>query len=81
MLEVLGRLQGHSACFVWWPEDAEAASYAMQRPLKLTVPTEPVDATPVRSELAWVVRCRLDQWRRCTTFAALLPSRHVVEAE
>src|SRR5437588_5300528 len=45
-LEVLCRLRGRSACFVWWPEDEEAASYAMQGPLKMKVPIEPVDATP-----------------------------------
>jgi hypothetical protein len=74
-LEVLCRLEGRSACFVWVPEDEEAASYAMQGPLKFKVPVEAVDAIPVRWSWLWAARCWLNQWRRCVTFAELLPSR------
>ena len=55
-LELFCRLEGRSACFVWWPEDEEAASYAMQGPLKLKVPTEPIDAVPVRWGWLWAAR-------------------------
>ena len=78
-LEVLCRLDGRSACFVWVPEDDEAASYAMQGPLKLKVPMHPVEASPVRSGLAWRWLRWYRQWRRCVRFAELLPLR--AEAE
>jgi len=74
-LEVLCRLGGRSACFVWVPEDEEAASYAMQGPLKLKVPMQPVEARAVRSALRWWWLRRSHQWRRCVRFAELLPLR------
>lgn len=74
-LEVLCRVGGRSACFVWVPEDDEAASYAMQGPLKLKAPTHPVEASQVRSGLAWRWRCWYHRWRRCVRFADMLPLR------
>ena len=78
-LEVLCRLDGRSACFVWVPEDDEAASYAMQGPLKLKVPMHPVEASPVRSGLAWRWLRWYHRLRGCVRFAKLLPLR--AEAE
>ena len=78
-LEVLCRLGGKSACFVWVPEDDAAASYAMQGPLKLKVPIHPVQATAVRSSLSWRWRCWCHSRRRCIRFAEMLPLRAVAE--
>lgn len=78
-LEVLCRLGGRSACFVWVPEDDEAASSAMQGPLKLKAPLDPVEATVVRSRWAWRWLCWSHRWRRCLRFAELLPLRSQAE--
>jgi hypothetical protein len=78
-LEVLCRLGGRSACFVWVPEDDGAASNAMQGPLKLKVPANPVEASAVRSGLAWRWLRWYHRRRRCVRFAELLPRR--AEAE
>jgi hypothetical protein len=74
-LDVLCRLGGRPVCYVWVPGDPLAASYAMQGPLKLKVPADPIDAAPVRSRWVWAVRRRLNVWLRCVTFAEELPSR------
>jgi hypothetical protein len=78
-LEVVCRLGGRSACYVWVPEDDEEASYAMQRPIKLMVPAEPVEGFPVRSRLRWRWLRWYHRWRRCVRFADRLPSRAEVE--
>jgi len=78
-LEAVCRLGGRSACYVWVPEDDEDASYAMQRPLKLMMPAEPVEGIPVRSGLWWRWLCWLHRRRQCVRFAERLPLRAEVE--
>lgn len=80
-LEVLCRIANRSVCFVWWPKNAQEASYAMQGPLKLKVPMEPTYAIPVRGRWLWAARCWLNRYRLCVTFAGLLPSRRGLIAE
>jgi hypothetical protein len=77
-LEVLCRVEGRSACFVWVPKDKLDAEYAMQGPLKFKVPMNPVDASMVRSSFLWRWRCWLNKWRLCATLSELLPSREEV---
>ena len=79
-LAVLCRVGSRSVCYVWAPENEDAASYAMQGPLKLQVPSPPLDARPVRSGLVWLGLRLLNHWRRCVTFSAMLPSRMAVPA-
>ena len=69
------RLGDQSACYVWVPEDDEAASYAMQTPLKLSVPSSPSIALPVVSSLRWRWLTLTNRWHRCTRFLKSLPSR------
>ncbi len=78
-LEVLGRLEGRSACFVYWPENEEAASYAMQGPLKLKVPAETINIIPVRWRWQWAAQCWLNRRRQCDFFSTLLPSRGALD--
>ncbi|MEW4571493.1 hypothetical protein AB1L88_26765, partial [Tautonia sp. JC769] len=79
-LAVLCRVGSHSVCYAWAPEDEQAASYAMQGPLKFQVPSPPMDASPVRSGIAWFGLRLLNRWRHCVTFSASLPSRKAVTA-
>jgi len=78
-LEVVCRLGERSVCYVWVPENDEDASYAMQRPLKIMVPKEPVKGFPVRSRLRWRLLCWYHRWRGCVRFADMLPLRTEVE--
>ena len=79
-LAVLCRVGGRPVCYVWAPEDQQAASYAMQGPLKLQITSPPPDARPIRSGVVWLGLCLLNRWRRCVTFSAELPSREAVRA-
>ena len=75
-LEILCRLEGRSACYVWVARDREDASYAMQPSgLRLSVPCDPIDAIPVGSSLIWEWQRRANTRRRCETSAASVPSR------
>ncbi len=74
-MKVLCRLGSQSVCFVWVPENDEAASYAMQGPLKLKVPMDPVNGSAVRSVLRWQWLRWVHLRRRCERFAELLPLR------
>jgi hypothetical protein len=78
-LEVVCRLGGRSVCYVWVPEYDEDASYAMQRPLKIMTPVEPVEGFAVHSGLRWRWLCLDHRWRRCVRLADRLPLRAEVE--
>ena len=79
-IEMLCRVGGRTACYVWVPEDDAAASYAMQRPLGIKMPHDPVAATSVRSKLKWQFLKSYHRWRRCRRFAELLPARETATA-
>jgi hypothetical protein len=75
-LEVLCRLEGRSVCYVWVPEDQEAASYAMMGgDLHFKVFSDAPFAGAIHSRVAWWCLSRLNSWRGCVTFANYLPRR------
>lgn len=57
-LEAFCAVEGLSACFVWVPQDDQAASYAMQKPLGLKLPASSVEAGVVR----WAARWKWIKW-------------------
>jgi hypothetical protein len=77
-LEVVGQAVGRTICHVWFPEEENEASYAMQRPLKLLVANPPANMIPIRSKALWHVLRALNRWRRCVTFSAHIPTRAAV---
>jgi hypothetical protein len=79
-VQALCKLPRTSACYVWFPKDEIDASYAMQGPLKLTVPTDPIEAKLVRSYAAWLIRRSLNRLRRHDRVAQSLPSRREVRS-
>ncbi len=74
-LEVLCLLEFEPCCFVWWPRDAEEASYAMLSGLKLSIPHPLLAADPVGNAVVWWYR----RWRegRCSfpSYVARVPNR------
>jgi hypothetical protein len=63
VLEVLCLLDLEPYCFVWWPRDAEEASYRMVAGLKLKIPIPLLAAESVSNAFEWWYR----KWResRC----------------
>jgi hypothetical protein len=52
-IELLCILDGIPCCYIWVPEDQQAAEYAMLSGLKLCIPVEPINARAVQSSLRW----------------------------
>lgn len=74
----LCQLEGASACYVWFPKDEVDASYAMQGPLKLTLPTDQIQSKLVRSYAGWLARRSLNRLRGGDHIGQQLPSRKEV---
>ena len=54
-------LSSRVCCYIWMPEDESEAEYQMISGLKLSVPTELLQAYSVKSNLMWSVQTWLDE--------------------
>lgn len=78
--QILCRVNELSACFIWVPHDELDAEYAMQGPLKLVLPTNPISANTINSSIEWWLRLAINRANGSLPFAEPVPSRNDVEA-
>jgi hypothetical protein len=70
-------LAGHRpCCYVWVPQDEIDADLDMSSELKMCVPTAPIHAKIMGSELLWLVITWLDLRWGCKDLGEELPQRH-----
>lgn len=76
-LEAFCRLGDRLVCYVWIPEDDEAASYAMQQPLNTKIRVPLTEAKSVR--WVWWWRYLSNRFRSRRTWVDMIPLRSAVE--
>jgi len=76
-LEAFCRLGDRLVCYVWVPEDDEAASYAMQQALNTKIRVPLTEAKSVR--WVWWWRYLSNRFRSRQTWVDMIPLRSAVE--